>query len=273
MLGSFPFLPVSVPGCRLSRIQRRPPFKYWPVVSSHLPKSSPKNRQPQAHIIVIPHRSSSWLPQQCQQRTALSFSVLFPTGRLRKCPGTPLPSQSRRRRSRALSLIQQHQESPHEGLRDRSNCRKNPRVLARGRHSTTSEAEAISALTMASKLMAQHNLTKDLTKAEHSPRVALRKMSRLSEAKALCQSHTLKKRESRTSHLLPTSTAMNIFFDWKSYHEGNLRSHDYTFYSIAQNTAAAAMAFEMCHNLILDWSLSKVCVQRNTLVALVLRKA
>lgn len=55
----------------------------------------------------------------------------------------------------------------------------------------------------------------------------------------------------------PLQQAMNIF-DCRSYHPGKLRSYDYTFYGIAQNTAVAAMALEMCYSLILNWALSKV---------------
>ena len=53
---------------------------------------------------------------------------------------------------------------------------------------------------------------------------------------------------------------MEVFFDCKSYSTKKLSSFKWTFYGIAGNTAAAAMAFEMAYNLILNWSMSKIGV-------------
>jgi hypothetical protein len=46
--------------------------------------------------------------------------------------------------------------------------------------------------------------------------------------------------------------AMGVFFDCKSYHGTRIRSQEYVFYGIANNTASAAMAFEICYNLIIN---------------------
>lgn len=48
--------------------------------------------------------------------------------------------------------------------------------------------------------------------------------------------------------------AMMIFFNCKSYSIRRAVGIEWTFYGIAENTAAAAQAFEMIHNKILDWA-------------------
>jgi hypothetical protein len=53
------------------------------------------------------------------------------------------------------------------------------------------------------------------------------------------------------------ASAMCVFFDCKCYSTGKPSSFEWTFYGIASNTAAAAMAFEMTYNLILNWSMLK----------------
>ncbi|KAF2455467.1 hypothetical protein BDY21DRAFT_380557 [Lineolata rhizophorae] len=48
--------------------------------------------------------------------------------------------------------------------------------------------------------------------------------------------------------------AMRCFFDCKSYSTAYLSQLRLTFYGIAENTVAAAMAFEMAYNLIVEWA-------------------
>jgi len=50
------------------------------------------------------------------------------------------------------------------------------------------------------------------------------------------------------------SYAMQTFFDCKSYSTRIYTSVEWTFYGIAENTIAAAMAFEMAYNLIIEWA-------------------
>ena len=52
-------------------------------------------------------------------------------------------------------------------------------------------------------------------------------------------------------------SAMNTLFDTKSYSTARATSLEWTFYGIAANTVPAAMAFEMAHNLALEWASSK----------------
>lgn len=49
-------------------------------------------------------------------------------------------------------------------------------------------------------------------------------------------------------------SAMLTFFDCKSYSTGLFSSIEWTFYGIAENTIAAAMAFEMAYNVIVEWA-------------------
>ena len=53
--------------------------------------------------------------------------------------------------------------------------------------------------------------------------------------------------------------AMNTFFDCQSYHQFTpaRNSLEMTFFGVAHNTTAAAMAFEMCFNLISQWAMEK----------------
>lgn len=50
------------------------------------------------------------------------------------------------------------------------------------------------------------------------------------------------------------SSAIQTFFDCKTYTTRRTFSIDWTFCGIATNTVAAAMAFEMVHKLVQDWS-------------------
>ncbi|KAK4693364.1 hypothetical protein P7C71_g4018, partial [Lecanoromycetidae sp. Uapishka_2] len=51
--------------------------------------------------------------------------------------------------------------------------------------------------------------------------------------------------------------AMNEAFNCKAFSVRSASSLKWTFYGLLENTAAAALAFEICHNLILDWSLRR----------------
>lgn len=62
------------------------------------------------------------------------------------------------------------------------------------------------------------------------------------------------KRVTREAFVERLAAAMCIFFDCKSYSSDFGIYIDWTFFGIASNTIAAAMAFEMVHNLILDWA-------------------
>src|SRR5438876_815393 len=48
---------------------------------------------------------------------------------------------------------------------------------------------------------------------------------------------------------------MEVFFDCKSYTCKGCFSVDWVFYGLAENTVAAAMAFEMVYNVVVGWSM------------------
>lgn len=50
------------------------------------------------------------------------------------------------------------------------------------------------------------------------------------------------------------ATAMCTFFDWKSFSTDFGISVEWSLLGIASNTVVAAIAFEMAHNLILEWA-------------------
>jgi hypothetical protein len=136
------------------------------------------------------------------------------------------------------------------------------RILARIRkcfaianHANTPEAEAKAALRMGSKLMSQYNVTQaeafeqsnDEDQAQHGGQSVV-------AITATDNSHGRVQNYGFTNTL---ASAMCVFFDCKSYSTARSTSFEWTFYGIASNTAAAAMAFEMTYNLILAWSMLK----------------
>ncbi|KXJ89108.1 hypothetical protein Micbo1qcDRAFT_165880, partial [Microdochium bolleyi] len=58
------------------------------------------------------------------------------------------------------------------------------------------------------------------------------------------------------SYVNTLCSAMGEFFDCKYYSTAKDSSVDLTFYGIAENSVAAAMAFEMAYNLIAEWARS-----------------
>lgn len=51
--------------------------------------------------------------------------------------------------------------------------------------------------------------------------------------------------------------AMKTFFECDYFYDAQIHPIQVVFVGIGKNTAAAAMAFEMCHNLIMNWGLAK----------------
>lgn len=146
-------------------------------------------------------------------------------------------------------------KSPSEASRTDVIMERIKKCLDRGRHPNTPESEAKTSILMAAKLMKEHNLTEAETFAasgtfqDEKPRAgeSVVSVTRYDGKKAVNFAFT-----GSLAH------AMNAFFDCKSYHQARGMSHQHVFYGIPKNTAAAAMAFEMCYNLILHWSMEKV---------------
>ncbi len=131
------------------------------------------------------------------------------------------------------------------------------KCLDRGHHAGTQEPEAKAALRIASKLMAKCNVTQaevfacqdENQQAQHA-----------GESVVAITSTKDGKKVINNGWIPGVQKAMQTFFDCLSYSTGFVSKTEYTFYGIAGNTAAAAMAFEMVYNLILNWSMLKIGV-------------
>ena len=130
------------------------------------------------------------------------------------------------------------------------------KCLDRANHPTTPEMEAKAALHMSSRLMAQYNVTQadvlaQATDSEQQVHYAGQSIVSIKVAK-----DPFAKAISQT-WVYDAVNAMQLYFDCKSYSEARTSSIEWTFYGIAPNTVAAAIAFEMTHNLILEWARGK----------------
>jgi hypothetical protein len=147
------------------------------------------------------------------------------------------------------------QERPREAKEtlDRGILEKIQKCLNRAAHGSSTESEAKAALFIAHKMMTQYNVTQadllasepDKSKAQYAGRsvVSIR--------------HTdSSKRVTKESFVSKVASAMCTFFDCKCFSTDYGSSIRWTFYGIAENTVAAASAFEMAHNKILDWACS-----------------
>ncbi|OGE47657.1 hypothetical protein PENARI_c039G12346 [Penicillium arizonense] len=111
---------------------------------------------------------------------------------------------------------------------DKSVLEKIQKCLNRAYHAKASEAEAKTALFISQKLMSEHNVAQaDLI--AHDDR-----------SNKVCYGGRSIVRIEKVAHRGGFSTDFGISVEW-------------SFFGIASNTVAAAIAFEMAHNLILEW--------------------
>lgn len=126
------------------------------------------------------------------------------------------------------------------------------KCLELANHPTASESEAKAAMFLADRMMSKYNVaTADLLAKESQEHLAQHAGS--SEVSI----NSIKGDSHRVVHQGFVSTlaqSMMVFFDCKSYSTRRAVGIVWTFYGIAENTAAAAQAFEMIHNKILDWA-------------------
>lgn len=128
----------------------------------------------------------------------------------------------------------------------------------RGNHTNTPEAEAKAALRMGAKLMSQYNVTQaELIERSDDKEKALLAGESVVEIIATTGRNGKVRNDGFTGDLVH---AMQVFFDCKCYSMATAHSIEWVFYGVASNTAAAAMAFEMAHNLIKGWALEKIGV-------------
>lgn len=126
------------------------------------------------------------------------------------------------------------------------------KCLSRAYHANASEAEAKTALFLSQKLMSQHNITQaDLLANDNGSNKAQYGGRSIVRIEKIAGSSRRVMREAFVSRL---ATAMCTFFDCKPFSTDFGNSMEWTFFGIADNTVAAAAAFEMAHNLILEWA-------------------
>ncbi|KZT57019.1 hypothetical protein CALCODRAFT_496671 [Calocera cornea HHB12733] len=124
------------------------------------------------------------------------------------------------------------------------------KALSLGTHEGTGEAEAKAAMRLASKLMAQHNVNQaDVLAMEDEEQ----KLKRAGQSTVTVRSLT---GASVILHAWSMVVAQSVekFFDCKSYSIHLGHRVDWTFYGLAEQTVAAAYAYEMVYNLIMTWS-------------------
>jgi hypothetical protein len=130
------------------------------------------------------------------------------------------------------------------------------KCLDRANHPNTPEMEAKAALHMSSRLMAQYNVTQADVLAQATDSGEQKQYAGQSTVSISSTKDRSAKVISQT-WVHGVASAMMMFFDCKSYSTALKFSIEWTFYGIAPNTAAAAIAFEMAHNLILEWARGK----------------
>ena len=130
------------------------------------------------------------------------------------------------------------------------------KCLATANHPNTGESEAKAAWHLSTRLMQQYNVTQaDLLERaiNKDDYAAMGGQSTVAISRA-------KDDGLRVTHqawVNDVGAAMAIFFDCKHYTAARARSIDWTYYGPAANTVPAAMAFEMAHNLALEWARTK----------------
>lgn len=132
------------------------------------------------------------------------------------------------------------------------------KCLARGRHANTAESEANTAMCMASRLMKKHNISQaDMLELETPSE---RQQRAGQSIVAIRRADDKQGSVQEQSYVKDLQRAIEIFFKCRSYTQskqstsGQKIGIDFTFYGIAVNVHAAAMAFEFVYNLIADWA-------------------
>ncbi|KAF5863553.1 hypothetical protein ETB97_009797 [Aspergillus alliaceus] len=128
------------------------------------------------------------------------------------------------------------------------------KCLSRATHESTTESEAKAALFLAHKLMAQYNVTQVDLVANSDDGSKARYGGRSIVTITNTKDHT--KWVVNETFVGKLAMAMCTFFDCQRFSTHCRTSVMWTFFGVAENTVAAAMAFEMAHNRILDWACS-----------------
>ncbi|GIZ48420.1 hypothetical protein CKM354_001148100 [Cercospora kikuchii] len=134
------------------------------------------------------------------------------------------------------------------------------KCLASGNHPHTPEAEAKRALHIASRLMKQYNVTQAEVLAHTTPEQQLQ-LGGCSVVSIVRNDGNLTKNVQQQIYIGELAYAMEDFFNVKFFtgtttinYSPFTRGLNITFYGVAANTVAAANAFEMTHNLMVEWA-------------------
>ena len=169
-------------------------------------------------------------------------------------PGQASARSSNRRPSQKATVI----KTADSGQAQRSSrvddkiLERIQKCLSRAHHPKSSELEAKAALFISQKLMNQHNVTQaDLMAADgNSNKASFGGRSKV----RITKTDKSAKRVMMEAFTFKLAQAMCTSFDCKCYSTHGGEVVEWSFFGIASNTAAAALAFEMAHNRILDWA-------------------
>nr|GAT56340.1 predicted protein [Mycena chlorophos] len=129
------------------------------------------------------------------------------------------------------------------------------KMLALATHEGTGEAEAKAALRKATKLLNEHSVTQADVLAHETEAEKLERAGQ--SVVAVCSTVSQDKPVVQYGWVGSMACAINVFFNCQHYSTkfDEPPKIEWTFYGLAEQTVAAAHAFAMCYNLILDWSL------------------
>ncbi|KAJ5263306.1 hypothetical protein N7478_010911 [Penicillium angulare] len=125
------------------------------------------------------------------------------------------------------------------------------KCLSDAYQSNASEQESKTALPMAQRLMAQHNVTQADEIANDTEK---NKSHYGGQTTVIITKVNGRGQVYKEAFVPKLARAMCIFFDCKWYARDNIDSIEWCFYGIAENTVTAATAFEKEHNRILEWA-------------------
>jgi hypothetical protein len=130
------------------------------------------------------------------------------------------------------------------------------KCLDRANHPGTAELEAKAAFHLASRLMGQYNVSQAEVLA-HEPAAIHRQYAGESVVSIKRIDGDQSKTVKHQSYVDNLCHAMGRFFDCEFYSTSTPLALEMTFYGIAENTVAAAIAFEIAYNLVTEWARSR----------------
>ena len=137
--------------------------------------------------------------------------------------------------------------------RDNPIIQRIKKCLDKANHPLTPEQEAKAAFYFASRLMRQINITQADILA-HEPPSVQKEYAGQSVVSIQRVDGDTSRPVRHLAYVTDLGSAMEVFFDCESFSTATATSLQWTFYGIAENTIAAAMAFESAYNMIAEWA-------------------